>query len=165
MWRSPLSDPRLNPPSTTSLAPGWRLGESSFLRNVRNLLEHLNDCARFYLQRGLRLRRFADLSGRCGDEQQLNGRRSLTKRARFRRRRGSWEPSMALDRRKNSSGHKNLAARSIRPAESRKRVATSLRDREDGAVGSHALSSPECRALVFGPVRRLARRPAECTTD
>jgi hypothetical protein len=119
-----------------SFAPGCRRPESWILRNVLNSLEDLSDYARFYLQRSLRLRRFDYLSGSCGNELQHAGRRSLTKRAQFRRRRiDSCESSVALDRRKDSSGQK-LAARSIRPAESRKRVANLFEASESAPCGA-----------------------------
>ena len=138
---------------------------SPFLPNVLILLDHLRCEGRFYLQRGLRLRRFGHLSGSLHDVQEFAGRRSLTKRARFRRSlANSCESPATLDRRKNGSGH-SLAARSTRPDEPRKRVANL-----DGASGIGrrlAFFSAQSGRSRSGARcwRKAGRAHEKCTTD
>lgn len=162
--RKSARSPSLGDGLRAPLAPVRQRGESPFLRNVLILLEDLDDYARFYLQRGLRLRRFGHLSGCCGNVQQSTGRRSLTKRAQFRRQRGSWESWMALDRRKNSSGH-TLAARSTRPAESRKRVANLYEASELWRRWVPFFALPEVSRSGVRACQKTRPAPAECTTD
>ena len=139
--------------------------EPAFLHNALISLDELRCIGRFYLQRGLRLRRFAHLSGNLRDVRKCAGRRSLTRRARFcRRLQGSREPGAAMDRRKNGSGQR-LAARSTRPAEPRKRVANLLGAWEIGR--RLAFSSAQCGSSRSGARswHYAGRVPAECTTD
>ncbi len=154
-------------PTELTLKPSRSLllQHPSFLPYALLLLDELHCQRRFYLQRGLRLRRFGLLSGGLRDVRRRAGRRSLTTRARFcRLSKGSCEPWAAMDRQKNGSGQR-LAARSTRPAEPRKRVANL-----HGASGIRrrlAFFSAHCglSRSVARNRRDTGRAPAKCTTD